>query len=72
MWHEIDFRHLNPMECHDDIKHYNRLLQEDRVYVLLDGLDDWLDKICGDVLQMKSFPTVEQACANVWREATWQ
>ncbi|KAF8409081.1 hypothetical protein HHK36_005154 [Tetracentron sinense] len=72
LWREIDFRRPNPMECTVDIQHYNQLLQEDRVYVFLDGLDDRLDKIRGDVLQMKPFPTVEQAYAHVRREAIRQ
>ncbi|KAK3007336.1 hypothetical protein RJ639_016752 [Escallonia herrerae] len=33
-----------------------------------DGLDDRLDNIRGDVLQLKPFPTVEQAYAHVRRE----
>ncbi|KAI5412564.1 hypothetical protein KIW84_057288 [Lathyrus oleraceus] len=38
----------------------------------LDGLDDRLDNIRSDVLQMKLFPTVEQAYAHVRREALRQ
>ena len=49
-----------------------RRLQEDRVYVFLDGLDDRLDKIKSDVLQIKLFPIVEQAYAYVQREDTRQ
>ncbi|RVW39276.1 hypothetical protein CK203_085115 [Vitis vinifera] len=45
LWREIDFRHPNPMNCATDIQKYNTILQEDRVYIFLDGLDDWLDKI---------------------------
>lgn len=71
LWREIDFRRPNPMECVADIKHYNDMLQEDRVYVFLDGLDR-LDKIRGDILQMKPFPTIEQAYAHVRREAVRQ
>lgn len=55
--------------CGVRLKHYNHLLQEDRVYIFLDGLDDRLDKIRGDVLQMRPFPTIDQAYANVCREA---
>ncbi|KAK3006834.1 hypothetical protein RJ639_015528 [Escallonia herrerae] len=33
-----------------------------------DGLDDRLDNIRGDVLQLKPFPTIEQAYAHVRRE----
>ena len=51
-----------------DIQKYNTLLQEDRVYTFLDGLDDRLDKIRSDVLQLKPFPTVKQAYAHVRRE----
>jgi hypothetical protein len=47
------------MECVYDIQKYNTLLQEDRVYTFLDGLDDRLDKIRSNVLQLKPFPTVE-------------
>jgi hypothetical protein len=71
-WREIDFRRPNLMECSVDIQHYNRITQEDRVYMFLDGLDDRLDKIHTDVLQMKHFPLVEQAYAHVRREAIRQ
>ena len=68
LWREIDFRRPNPMKCADDIQKYNSILQEDRVYVFLDGLDDRLDKIRSDVLQLQPFSTVEQAYAQVQKE----
>ncbi|KAJ0007959.1 hypothetical protein Pint_30762 [Pistacia integerrima] len=68
LWREIDFRRPNPMKCAGDIQKYNSILQEDRVYVFLDGLDDRLDKVRSDVLQLQPFPTVEQAYAHVRRE----
>ncbi|WKA08566.1 hypothetical protein VitviT2T_026277 [Vitis vinifera] len=68
LWQEIDFRRPNPMECAIDIQKYNSILQEDRVYTFLDGLDDRLDKTRSDVLQLKPFPTVEQAYAFVRKE----
>ncbi|PNX97393.1 hypothetical protein L195_g020622, partial [Trifolium pratense] len=68
LWREIDFRRPNPMVCPVDIQKYNSIIQEDRVYVFLDGLDDRLDKIRSDVLQLQPFPTVEQAYAHVRRE----
>lgn len=43
-------------------------MQEDRVYNFLDRLDDILEKIRGNVLQMKPFPTVEHAYAHIRRE----
>ncbi|KAJ8632465.1 hypothetical protein MRB53_025801 [Persea americana] len=68
LWREIDFCRPNQMKCAGDIQKYNSILQEDRVYVFLDGLDDWLDKVRNDVLQLQPFPTVEQAYAHVRRE----
>ncbi|KAF2323929.1 hypothetical protein GH714_004072 [Hevea brasiliensis] len=65
LWREIDFRHPNPMECAVDIQKYNSIIQEDRVYTFLNGLDDRLDKVRSDVLQQKPFPTVEQAYAQI-------
>lgn len=56
------------MKCELDIKKYYDIIQEDRVYIFLDGLDDRLDKARSDVLQMSPFPTVEQAYAHVRRE----
>ena len=60
------------MECTTNIYYYNNLLQEDCVYTFFDGLDDHLDNICIDVLQMRPFPSIEQAYAHVRREALRQ
>ncbi|ESR49611.1 hypothetical protein CICLE_v10033319mg [Citrus x clementina] len=60
LWREIDFQRPNPMEFPADIQRYNNLLQEDRVYVFLDGLDDKLDN------------NQKQAYAHVRREALRQ
>ena len=68
LWREIDFQHPNSMNYATDIQKYNTILQEDRVYIFLDGLDDRLDKIQSDVLQICPFPIVEQTYAHVRRE----
>ena len=72
LWRKIDFRRLNSMKYSEDIQIYNSNIQEDRVYIFLDGLDDQLDKIRSDVLQIKPFPTVEQSYTHVRREDTRQ
>ncbi|ESQ38506.1 hypothetical protein EUTSA_v10029155mg, partial [Eutrema salsugineum] len=72
LWREIYFRRPNPMECTADIQHYNKIVQEDRVYTFLAGLDDTLDSIRSDVLRSVPFPTIEEAFAKVRREATRQ
>ena len=55
-----------------DIEKHNYLIQEDRVLTFLDGLDDRLDSIRATVLQLKPFPTIEQAFALVRREENCQ
>ncbi|KAK3446508.1 hypothetical protein EUGRSUZ_A02186 [Eucalyptus grandis] len=64
LWREVDFRRPNPMTCPRDIERYNALVQEDHVYIFLDGLDNHLNKVRADVLQMHPFQTVEQAYAR--------
>ena len=68
LWREIDFRHPNPMTCSADVERYNSVVQEDRVYTFLDGLDDRLDKVRADVLQLQPLPTIEEAYIRVRRK----
>ena len=49
------------MKCAIDIQSYNSILQEERVYTFLDGLDDRLDHVQSDVLRLQPFPSIEQA-----------
>ncbi|GJR04410.1 hypothetical protein Tco_0527394 [Tanacetum coccineum] len=56
------------MKCPEDIKKHNDLTQEDRVYVFIDGLDDYLDGIMGEVLRLKPFLNVEEAFAVIRQE----
>ena len=72
LWREIDLCCPNPMQCPADIQYFNNMLQEERVYTFLDGLDDKLDNIRSDVLQLKPFPIVEQAYAHVRIEVVRQ
>ena len=65
LWREIDFLRPNPMGCPKDVQWYTAILQEEMVYVFLDGLDDRLDQVRSIVLQMQPFPTVKQAYACV-------
>uniref|UniRef100_A0A6N2LBC2 Uncharacterized protein n=1 Tax=Salix viminalis TaxID=40686 RepID=A0A6N2LBC2_SALVM len=61
LWREIVSQRLNPVEFLTDSQRYNSLLQEERVYVFLDGLDDKVDNLHSEVLQKHPFPTVEKA-----------
>ena len=69
LWREIDFCRPNPiLKCSIDIQSYNSMLQEERVYIFLDGLADRLDHVRSDVLRLKPFPSIEQAYAHIRRE----
>ncbi|XP_078161806.1 uncharacterized protein LOC144557152 [Carex rostrata] len=72
LWREIDYRRPNPMIHAEDITKFNEFVQETRVYTFLDGLDDRLDNVRAVVLQMTSFPSVEQAYVIVRRETSRQ
>jgi GAG-pre-integrase domain/gag-polypeptide of LTR copia-type len=72
LWQEIDFRCPNPMDTPGDIEKFNLFIQKARVYTFLDDLEDRFDVIRAQVLQMKPFPTVEQAFGHVRHEATRQ
>jgi hypothetical protein len=72
LWQEIDFRRPNLMVYPEEIEIFNKFVQETRVYLFLDGLDDKLDRVRADVVQITPFPSVEQAYARVRQEATRQ
>jgi hypothetical protein len=65
LWQEIDFRRPNPMIHAEDIKKFNNFVQENRVCIFLDELDDRLDNERANILQLTPFPTVEQAFTRV-------
>lgn len=69
---EINFLHPIPMQGTIDIQKYNSIIQKDRVYIFLDGLDDQLDNILSDVLQLKPFSMVVQVNTHVQWEDVWQ
>ena len=56
------------MKCVIDIQNYNSMLQEERVYIFLNGLDDRLDHVQSNVLRLKPFPSIKQAYAHARRE----
>ena len=72
LWQEIDYRRPNPMKCGTDIEIFNKIVQTDRVYTLLAGLDEMFDKIRSDILRTEPLPSVEQTFAYVRREGMRQ
>lgn len=52
------------------IGNYIFVLQENYVYTFLDGLDDRLDKIRGDIIQLTLFSIVENRLMPLLEEKT--
>jgi gag-polypeptide of LTR copia-type len=71
-WKELDIRRPNPMGCSSDIDRYKKVIQDDRVLIFLDGLDDRLDQVRANVLQVQPFPTVDEVFAIVRKEEVRQ
>jgi gag-polypeptide of LTR copia-type len=65
LFHEIDARDPNLMECTTDVEKFNAYIQRSRVYLFLEGLDDQLDRARADVLQMVLFPSVEKTYGHI-------
>ena len=63
----------NPMTCSQDITEFNRYIQKQRLYQLLTGIHDSLDKERREILNCEPLPTVETAYATIRREiARWR
>ena len=50
IWKEIDRRSPNPMNSPEDKTTYNRIMQQNRLYQFLAGVDETLDKDQRDIL----------------------
>ncbi|KAL3504257.1 hypothetical protein ACH5RR_034098 [Cinchona calisaya] len=67
-WREIDLRRPNLMKTDEDIHTYNQIIQEERLYIFLDGLDDKLDATRRDILNTHPVPSLAEAYDMVRRE----
>ena len=65
LWKEIDRRMPNPMICSQDITTFNNIIQRQRLYQFLIGINENLDKERRDLLHMDPLPTVDVAYATI-------
>ena len=72
LWRDMNFYWSSPIKCAIDVDRYNSLIQEKRVYIFLNGLNDRLNKIRSDTLQMKPFPTMKEAYTYIQHENSSQ
>jgi gag-polypeptide of LTR copia-type len=68
LWREIDYRRPCKLKNPEDIKENNLVTQQDRIHILLGGLDNRLDSIRAEILRLRPLPTVEEAFGLVRRE----
>nr|XP_027186833.1 uncharacterized protein LOC113784769 [Cicer arietinum] len=72
LWQEYDDINSCTMECPKDVKKYNDMINSQRVYVFLAGLDSHLDGVRGRILATTLLPNVQSIYATVCAEANRQ
>jgi len=60
------------MECPKDVEKYNNMINSQRVYVFLAGLDSHLDAVHGRILATTPLPNVQLVYATIYAEANRQ
>ncbi|PNX72945.1 beta-galactosidase [Trifolium pratense] len=72
LWQEYDSINNCTMECTKDVEKYNKMVNSQRVYVFLAGLDSHLDGVRGRILATTPLPNVQSVYATVCAEANRQ
>ena len=70
LWQELDF--FNTCQWHDpeDAMMYRKMIEKERVYDFLGGLNQDLDEVRGRLTGMKPLLSIEEAFATVPHEET--
>ncbi|XP_074352301.1 uncharacterized protein LOC141691461 [Apium graveolens] len=68
LWHEIDMFYIPEWKCSDDASYYQKMLDRERLFDFLHGLNRELDEVCGRLLGKNPLPSVREAFAEVRRE----
>ncbi|VFQ81431.1 unnamed protein product [Cuscuta campestris] len=67
---EIDRRRPNPMKCPEDMTIFTQIQQQNRLYQFLQAINEEFDVEKRDILKTDPLPSVEEAYAQIRREAT--
>ena len=54
--------------CIKDSTKYTKMLEKERIFDFLHGLNKDLDEVCGCLLSTKPFPSIKEALAEIKRE----
>ena len=68
LWHNMDLFYSIPWKCSDDGNTYNQMLEKDRVFDFLQGLNKDLDEVRGRILGVKPLPSLREVFSEVRRE----
>ncbi|PON98873.1 LOW QUALITY PROTEIN: hypothetical protein TorRG33x02_054880 [Trema orientale] len=68
LWQELDLFQEVKWNCAEDGQKYKQMMEKERVFDFLHGLNKELDEVRGRVLWFKPFPEIREAFAEVRRE----
>lgn len=68
IFQELDHYNKIAMTCEKDIKIYQELQEQQRVYIFLGGLDDEFEQVHGEILRRDPLPGLQASYAYVRRE----
>nr|XP_043611991.1 uncharacterized protein LOC122583676 [Erigeron canadensis] len=72
IWGEIDRIDPNPMKCPKDIKAYNKIRSDQKLFQFLSGLDQKFESVKKEILRLDPLPAAEAAYATIRKEAAHQ
>ena len=67
-WQQLDVYEDTEWNCPEDQQQYRKLIEKDRIYKFLLGLNKNLDEVRGRILGTKPLPSIREAFSEVRRE----
>ncbi|MBN8124842.1 hypothetical protein, partial [Vibrio vulnificus] len=67
-WQQLDILEDIKWHCVDDNKQYKQILEKERIYKFLLGLNKELDEVRGRILSINPLPSVREVFSEVCRE----
>ena len=67
-WQQLDILEEKSWKCSEDSQQYKKIVEKDRVYQFLLGLNKDLDNMRGRILSIKPLPSVKEVFLKVHRE----
>ncbi|KAG8391052.1 hypothetical protein BUALT_Bualt01G0147800 [Buddleja alternifolia] len=71
-WQQLDIYEELVWKCHEDELLHKKVVEKERIYKFLLGLNKNLDEVCGRVLSIKPLPSVRKKNSEIRREESRQ